>query len=233
MFDLILVVLELSPWEEAEFPEDEPDTPTEPPASGESSSPAHIPVAGLRSILMSGYGYPGAVPRDVIVVGEALVNWPRTGSSMEVKYVTDDQVAGLARRIARWPQGARVRTLTLAVHLPPPVGKRRVRVWLRQVVGAAWLKWPGVQVHVGTYLPVRDPRAHPEVMLPVVNFNRNLGTAVRLLQQANRDKMVMFVPWHKWMLAARWLAPEDGVWETTDLIWLRGLLQELLDIDGA
>ena len=128
--------------------------------------------------------------------------------------------------------GARVRTLTLAVRLPPPVGKRRVRVWLRQVVSTAWLKWPGVHVHVATYLPVRDPRAHPEIMLPVVNFNRNLGTAVRILQQANRDKMVMFVPWHKWMLAAGREAPEDGVWETVDLIWLRGLLQELLDVDG-
>ena len=61
-------------------------------------------------------------------------------------------------------------------------------------------------MHVVTALPVQD-----QYMLPVVNYNRNLCTGVRLVQNANRDKLVVFVSWHRWVLATRRPIPQDGV----------------------
>ena len=152
------------------------------------------------------------------------------GGTLDIKYITKDQVMGLARRINQWPTGQAPRSFTLAVNPPLPVNKHTVKNWAQQVVRTAWLKWPGVHVHVVTALPVRDP-AGPD-MLRVVNFNRNLCTAVKLIQNANREKLVVYVPWHKWLLAAGKRAPADGVWEMPDLMWLRDRLMPVLQVEG-
>ena len=218
MYVHIVVELEVSAAEDAEFPG--PEDGIKPVSPSPSTSNCGMPLkkqeedleqlSGLNITHCAGQRTPG-YRRQLLVAGEQWLNWDTPDDQFRVRFVWNAELM----RLPEWIQCGAERLAGEELVIVAPGfsyswDKKTVKSWVLELARALAGLGHVRHLALATQVPRKD-----HGRMKVINFNKNLASALALADISVPFR-VTYLPAHKFVLD-NVCYPEDGVLDRVDL----------------